>query len=205
MKLSELTPDPQNANKGTLRGRTLVERSLADCGAGRSIVVDKNGVIMADNKTAAAAKAAGLDEDVIVVPTDGSKLVVVQRTDLEHSDPKAKELAIADNRTAEVGLEWDTDVFKDLSKEMDLKPFFFEHEIPGQESAERANNPNAEYVGMPEYVSNKVAARDIVVHFKSAADVQEFAELIQQTITNKTKFVWFPAEPPAPLQDFKYE
>ena len=32
--------DPANANRGTERGRELVERSLAECGAGRSILVD---------------------------------------------------------------------------------------------------------------------------------------------------------------------
>jgi hypothetical protein len=126
MKLSDLTPDPKNANRGTFRGKCAVERSLINCGAGRSIVVDKNGVILAGNKTASSARSAGLSEDVIVVPTDGSRLVVVQRTDLEADDPKAKELAIADNRTAELGLEWDPEVVKELSTatDLDLKPYF---------------------------------------------------------------------------------
>jgi len=86
MKLSELQPDPENANKGTFRGRCAVEKSLLDCGAGRSIVTDKNGVILAGNKTAAAAQAAGLNEEMILVETDGSQLVVVRRTDLTVSD-----------------------------------------------------------------------------------------------------------------------
>jgi hypothetical protein len=129
MKLSELQQDDHNANKGTFRGRCAVERSLVDCGAGRSIVTDKNGVILAGNKTAAAAHSAGLSDDVIVVETDGSQLVVVKRTDLEASDAKAKELAVADNRTAELGLEWDPDVLKSLSSELELMPFFSPAEL----------------------------------------------------------------------------
>jgi len=129
MKLSELQPDQKNANKGTFRGRGAVERSLRSCGAGRSIVTDRNGVILAGNTTAAAAQSVGLNEEVILVPTDGTKLVVVQRTDLNASDSKAKTLAVADNRTAELGLEWDADVLKDLSGELDLKDYFSADEL----------------------------------------------------------------------------
>ena len=53
------------------------------------------------------ALSAGLDSDVILVQSDGAKLVVVQRTDLTlEDDSKAKALGIADNRAGELGLEW---------------------------------------------------------------------------------------------------
>lgn len=131
MNLRDLKQDDHNANRGTFRGRCAVERSLVDVGAGRSIVVDKNGVILAGNKTAAAAQNAGIDDEVILVPTDGTKLVVVQRTDLDANDPKAKKLAVADNRAAELGLEWDQEVMKELSSitELDLKPYFSPDEL----------------------------------------------------------------------------
>jgi hypothetical protein len=129
MKLADLIQDPKNANTGTFRGKTAVEVSLSSCGAGRSIVTDKNGVILAGNKTAAAAQAAGLNEEVIVVESDGSQLVVVKRTDLDANDSKAKQLAVADNRTAELGLEWNPEVLKDLSAELDLKPYFSPDEL----------------------------------------------------------------------------
>lgn len=129
MKLSELLPDNHNPNKGTFRGRSAVERSLVDCGAGRSIVTDKNGVILAGNKTAAAAQSAGLSEEVILVETDGSQLVVVRRTDLDAADTKAKTLAIADNRTAELGLDWDSDVLKEMSGDLNLTPYFSTDEL----------------------------------------------------------------------------
>jgi hypothetical protein len=104
-KLTDLTVDPHNANAGTDRGREMVGHSLKEYGAGRSVLADKNGVIIAGNQTVGQAAKLGM-EDIILVPTDGTKLVVVQRTDLDAADPKARELAIADNRTAEVGLDW---------------------------------------------------------------------------------------------------
>lgn len=37
----QLILDEKNANKGTKRGRELLEKSLGDYGAGRSVVVDR--------------------------------------------------------------------------------------------------------------------------------------------------------------------
>jgi len=105
-KLSELIPDQHNANKGTKRGAAQLETSLRKYGAGRSILVDRNGRIIAGNKTVENAAAIGLD-DVVIVETDGTKLVAVKRVDLDLTDDStcARELAYADNRVAEVGLE----------------------------------------------------------------------------------------------------
>src|SRR5258708_2905904 len=108
MKLSALTPDTRNANKGTDRGRKVVRESLRKYGAGRSILLDKSGNIIAGNKTVEGAQAIGL-EDVQIVKSDGTRLIAVQRTDLDINDRKARELAIADNRASELGLEWDVD------------------------------------------------------------------------------------------------
>jgi len=62
LKLSALTPDTRNANKGTARGRKLVRESLKRYGAGRSILLDKSGNIIAGNKTAEAAGAVGMND-----------------------------------------------------------------------------------------------------------------------------------------------
>lgn len=69
-------------------------------------------------------------EDVIVVPSDGTKIVAVQRTDLDlEADPRAKELAIADNRAGQVSLEWDADVLKELDSEINLEQFWSPQEL----------------------------------------------------------------------------
>lgn len=115
-KIGDLTPDENNANKGTERGRYALEKSLTDYGFGRSILIDKNGRIIAGNKTHAVAGEIGL-EDVIVVQSDGQQVVAVQRTDLDISDLAARELAIADNRVGQLDLDWDADVLKELEEE----------------------------------------------------------------------------------------
>jgi len=127
--LRDLVPDERNANKGTERGLGLLDESLRRYGAGRSILADKNGRIIAGNKTLDRAAELGLP--VRVVETDGTELVVVQRKDLDlKRDKAAKELAIADNRVAEVNLDWDPEVLKALQDDgVDLAAFFLPDEL----------------------------------------------------------------------------
>jgi len=40
VKISELKPDVHNANKGTERGVYMLQRSLGEYGAGRSILIN---------------------------------------------------------------------------------------------------------------------------------------------------------------------
>lgn len=127
--LASLIPDERNANRHSERGVGMVENSLRTYGAGRSILIDKNRRIIAGNLTAEQAGSIGMD-DIIIVPSDGTRLIAVQRTDLDLlTDDRAKLLAIADNRSAEVSLDWDADVIKALSDEVDLSGLFSEQEL----------------------------------------------------------------------------
>ena len=127
--LSSLTPDRRNANRGTERGRYMVARSHEKFGAARSGVIDRNGVIIAGNKSAEAQAELGMDR-VIVVETDGSMPVYVRRRDLDIDDPKARELAYADNRTSEVDLQWDAEqIARDQLDGIDVSDFFRQDEI----------------------------------------------------------------------------
>jgi len=109
-RISDLVPDDNNYNKGTEFGASLIEKSVRKLGAGRSVLADKNGNIIAGNKATEGIINAGFkDEDIIVVPTDGTKLVVVQRTDLDLNTKRGRELALADNATSAANLAWDHD------------------------------------------------------------------------------------------------
>lgn len=128
-KLSDLTPDISNANKGTERGRYALEASLRKYGAGRSILIDRQGRIIAGNKTAETAADVGID-DVIIVKTDGKQLVAVQRTDLDLNSKEARELAYADNRVAELDLSFDPErVLADIGAGVDLSGLWRDDEL----------------------------------------------------------------------------
>ena len=73
------------------------------------------------------------DGDIEVIQTDGKRLVVVQRTDLDLNDGEdttARELAYYDNRSSEVSLDWDAEVLlADLNSDVPLDDFFREEEL----------------------------------------------------------------------------
>lgn len=127
--IADLTPDTRNANKGTVRGLAMLEDSLGKYGAGRSILTDKHGNVIAGNKTLQSAVDAGIP--IEVVQSDGNKLVVVQRTDLDlYADTKARELAYADNRVAQVDLDWSAEaLLADVNDGLDLSKFFDDDEL----------------------------------------------------------------------------
>ena len=143
--ISALKHDPKNANRGTVRGLGMVERSLQQYGAGRSILASADGVILAGNKTFDRAMELGIP--VQEIESDGKTLFVIKRTDLAYDDPRAKELAIADNRASETGLDWDAEVLQSFMDDgVDLDQFWFEDEL-----AELLDGgPDFEPVGMEE-------------------------------------------------------
>tara|TARA_R110002074_G_scaffold163877_3_gene323396 strand:+ start:1402 stop:1734 length:333 start_codon:yes stop_codon:yes gene_type:complete len=50
-----------------------------------------------------------------------------------------------------------------------------------------------EWVGMPEYVQeDNPTYKTISMHFRNQADYEEFAKLIGQPLTKKTKSTWYP-------------
>lgn len=106
INIEELTQDQHNFNKGTDEGAELMERSFKELGAGRSVLVDKNGHIIAGNKSQKAAMAAGIKK-VRVIETDGTELVAVKRTDIEIDSAEGRRLAFLDNLTTQVNLSWD--------------------------------------------------------------------------------------------------
>ena len=119
--ISELKFDDKNFNKHTQKGMGLLEKSLQQFGAGRSILIDKDNNIIAGNGIVEAAGAVGLDK-VKIIETDGTELIAVKRTDVELDSAQGREMALADNATAAADLEWDEDAIAEASSEHGFNP-----------------------------------------------------------------------------------
>ena len=101
--------DKRNYRKHNDRNKELIKKSLEECGAGRSIVIDNDDEIIAGNGIYEQAQALSIP--VKVIETDGSELVVVKRTDLNTDDEKRKKLAVMDNSTSDSS-EFDIELLK---------------------------------------------------------------------------------------------
>lgn len=134
--MTEIKLNDNNTNKGTSRGKYMVKTSMEQVGPRRSAVADKNGVIIAGNKSVEAALAAGFDLEI--VSADPDKLVVLQFDDLDINAPgeegeKARLYEMLDNRAAQVGLEWDVDQVHGRHEQgLDLLLMFTEGELANE-------------------------------------------------------------------------
>lgn len=115
MKIDELKFDDKNFNRHTSFGMGLLEKSLRENGAGRSILIDKDNNIIAGNGIIEAAGSVGL-ENIKVIETTGDEIVAVKRTDISLNSKKGRKMALADNATAKADLEWD---FENIISELE--------------------------------------------------------------------------------------
>lgn len=121
-------PDAHNANAGSPRGESVLDTSLSEVGAGRSIVASSEDVIAAGNKTLAAAKRAGITK-VVEVETDGDVLLVHKRRDVTADSPRFRRLAHLDNRAGNF-MEWDVaQIFEDIDAGLDLSDLWRDDEL----------------------------------------------------------------------------
>lgn len=216
-EIGDLTPDPANVNKGSERGHFQLDWSLTELGAGRSILADADGVVLAGNKTLEVAADHGLP--VRVIETDGKELVVVQRTDLRlggkgDERTKARQLAIADNRVSETSYTVDVETLLAHSQTVDISALYRQDEIDqlitaaggGGDQNNDGNDVSDVWRGMPEFNQpDKTGIQRIVVHFETRADVDDFARRLGQTITEKTRSMWHPYKAPENLQSYVIE
>ena len=114
VNISAIKPDPMNANKGTAAGQSMVDESFARLGAGRSVLLDSGGGLIAGHKSTNGAKAAGI-QNVRIIETDGSELIAVKRMDIAPGSEAAQLLGLADNQTAAAGLEFDYEVLDGMA------------------------------------------------------------------------------------------
>ncbi|WP_255499246.1 hypothetical protein [Dysgonomonas sp. HDW5A] len=120
--MSELKFDPKNYRIHGEKNKRLIQKSLVDCGAGRSILIDKEDCIIAGNGVYEQAQELGLK--IRIIESDGAELIAIKRTDLKTGDARRKALALADNHTNDTSVFDMEAVMEDFTpNELDLWEF----------------------------------------------------------------------------------
>ena len=165
----------------------MVKNSLEEAGAGRSILVDKEGRIIAGNTTMEGWREVNPDAPIVLVETTGDELVVVQRTDLDLEDDStpARKLSYLDNRSSEVGMAWQVDrIMSDIEKGLDFTGIFNAKEIDSlvkesQKSVEKNTSEEARAVVFRESVQLLPQMRYVVVLCTDEGDFEHLAAAFQ--------------------------
>jgi hypothetical protein len=174
----------------------MLEKSLNEVGAARSIVIDEDGVVLAGNATIDAAAQAGI-ERVQVVEADGETIIAVRRRGLT-PEQKVK-LALYDNRVAELA-EWDEGVLAGLDDTIDLSGMFTPAEMAAilEQAGTEMIDANELWKGMPEFEQEDLEAyKKTVVHFANEDDYLAFFRLVGQP--PNAKAIWYPPQANVPI------
>lgn len=191
--MSELKFDPKNYRIHEDKNKRLIQKSLVDCGAGRSILIDKEDCIIAGNGVYEQAQELGLK--VRIIESDGSELIAIKRTDLKTEDARRKALALADNYTSDTSVFDVEAVLIDFSEE-DINAWEFSFDT-GDIFIQGENDPNKEFndLGEFKFANKDVSAwKQLLVSFKNEEDYIKFARLIEQNLTERTKSIFYPAQ-----------
>ena len=140
---NEIKFDSRNYRKHNTKNKRLIKKSLEECGAGRSILIDGDDEISAGNGV--YEQAQKLKMPVRIIETDGSEIVAIKRTDLKTTDEKRKQLAVMDNSTSDtsefnlelMAQDFDVETLEDMGVDLPdnilpEEPEVVEDEIPEQ-------------------------------------------------------------------------
>jgi hypothetical protein len=189
--IDTLSHDPENARTHSERNLEAIKFSLTKFGQQKPVVI-KDGVVVAGNGMLQAARELGWTE------------IAAAETDI--TDAKLlKAYGIADNRTSELS-EFDDGILLKALEE--LEQFGLDLVDLGFDTNTLADpvDPFEEWEGMPEFDhEDKTSFKQIHVHFKNVDDMRAFAKLVKQTITEKTRSIWYPEAEIERMMDKQYK
>lgn len=182
--LKELTPYARNARTHSGEQVAQLVASIEEFGWTNPILIDEQGEVIAGHGRIMAAEQIGVSS----IPT----ITLPGLTELQKAAYR-----IADNRLP-LNAGWNDDLLK-LEIEA-LQDVDFDIGLLGFSDLEIGNilgvepdDPRDHWVGMPAFEQdNTNGVRQLIVHFETEADVALFAQLVQQQITAKTKYIWYP-------------
>lgn len=152
-KKEEIKFDKRNYRKHNDKNKKLINKSLKECGAGRSILIDNQNEIIAGNGI--YEQAQKLNIPVKVIETNGNELIAVKRTDLNTSDAKRVQLAIMDNSTSDSS-EFDIDALRAdfQASEINEWGFSFDEDVNYEDYDDEAEETQEEYQTIEDIVEN---------------------------------------------------
>lgn len=108
-----------NANRHTERGMGMLEGSMRKVGYTAPMIAASDGELIAGSaRHEKAVEVFGVDAEPLIVESDGTRPIVVVRTDIPDAETRiAKEIALYDNRVQQVDLEFDPNILAQMESE----------------------------------------------------------------------------------------
>jgi hypothetical protein len=202
MSETKIRPVPQrrNANRHNPRGMQALETSIASDGWIGAITVAADGETFDGSARVEKTAENGMLDEALVIDIDGTRPVVLRRTDIPTAtDVRAVRLGLAANRVAQLNIEWEPDILAGIiAQNIELPPgLFFPHELANLAQPGGEVDPSELWKGMPEFEQEDASDKykSLIVHFETRDDYELFARLVNQALTDKSNFIWYPYRP----------
>ena len=124
--MAKIKLDSKNYRVHTEKNKMIIDKSLKELGAGRSILIDSENEIIAGNGVFEQAEKQNIK--IKIVETDGTELIAVKRTDLKTNDKKRKKLALIDNHSTDTS-NFDFDAINVDFEEVELEEWGIEESL----------------------------------------------------------------------------
>ena len=124
--MAKIKLDSKNYRVHPEKNKMIIDKSLKELGAGRSILIDSENEIIAGNGVFEQAEKQNIK--IKIVETDGTELIAVKRTDLKTGDKKRKKLALIDNHSTDTS-NFDFDAINVDFEEVELEELGIEESI----------------------------------------------------------------------------
>jgi ParB-like chromosome segregation protein Spo0J len=201
-RLAELNPYPNNAKDHPEEQVKKIADSIEEFGFTVPMVITgENEIIAGHGRYQAVKEHLDLDE----VP-------VIQRDDL--TEAQADAFRLADNRITES--TWDIEMLGDELNELQYEEIdleltgFNDDELDAFDVSVSDPAPDAreefEESGLPEYENEDLTPEfSFKINFASKADLEDFSELVESTVTVDTTSIWYPKQEKRNVEDTAWE
>ena len=113
IKIADLIQDDNNFNRHTTEGMELLKKSVQAVGVIESITVSSDDKVISGNaRQEKIREVLGDDAEPIIIETDGTRPVVLKRTDIDSGTKKYHEAALLANTTAKRNINLDLDLIQ---------------------------------------------------------------------------------------------
>lgn len=117
IKIIDLVQDDKNFNKHTQYGMSLLEKSIEKVGVIESVTISADDKVISGNARQEIMALKFENTEPIIIETDGTRPVILKRTDIKSNTKQFHEAALLANTVSKKNIDLDLDLIDEVAVE----------------------------------------------------------------------------------------
>lgn len=158
IKISKILPDENNFNRHTDYGMELLNRSIDEVGVIESITISNDNKTISGNARRETMQRKFGKTDPIIVETDGTRPVILKRTDIKSGTAEFTKAALLANTVSKHNVNLDLNLIQEIAVEqfnidieeigVTVMPDLYDEDFQENEDSSGTGSPKPETTGM---------------------------------------------------------